>query len=92
MWGEKKKVGEHSSVKLPELVRMLRSTPYGGQDCNSTNLDGAYTKIVLLPYPDSLGFFSKHALGIGSFKRWYQIKQVTVNTQPKPATSIFYLF
>lgn len=47
------------------------------------HLDGAYTKIALLPYSASPGFFSKHALSKCSFKRRGQIKQVTANTRPK---------
>lgn len=48
------------------------------------HLDGAYTKIALLPYSASPGFFSKHAWSKRSFKRLRgQIKQVTANTRPK---------
>lgn len=36
--------------------------------------------------------FPKHALGVGSLEKWHQVKQVTVNTQPKAATSNFHFF
>lgn len=56
-------MGHHSSVSLtPWISEDAQEQPIWKARLQQ-HLDGAYTETILLPYPDSLGFFFKAFFG-----------------------------